>query len=175
MFKKFLVLIVVPFFLYGGELQLAQGSIQAHTEVFGDSSIEPYTEKIYATFTMEESVTSLRGEVFFHVLDFVSDKQSRDENMHKAMEHKKYEKVVFTLHKLTQEEEKYDAIGVLALHGVQKQVTIPVTIEQKDEQLTLNATFSIKMSEYGITPPALLFLTVRDEVDIRVNLQLQRR
>ncbi|MBE0497086.1 MAG: YceI family protein [Campylobacterales bacterium] len=174
MFKKFVLLIVAPFFLYGGELQLVQGSVHAHTEVFGDSSIEPYAEKIYATFAMEEPVTSLRGEVFFQVLDFVSDKQSRDESMHEAMEHTKYDKVVFTLSELIQEKEKYYAKGLLALHGVQKEINIPVTVEQKDEQLTLNATFSIKMSEYGITPPTLLFLTVRDEVDIRVALQLQR-
>ena len=173
MAKKLLFLLVVPFALFAQNLSLIDGNIKAHTEVFGDSTIDPQTKKISVDLSIDDTIESLQGKVLINALDLVSDNSDRDEHMYEAIGVKEFATIVFEIKKVIKVQDQYMLGGELTLHGVTKLLSVPVTFEKNGVDITLDSKFSILMSEYGIEPPTLLFLTVRDQVDIDVNLQLK--
>lgn len=67
------------------------------------------------------------------------------------------------------------ALGTLTIRGVGRPVRVPVQVEADPEgQLRLTAAFALKMSDFGVDPPRLLFVRVKDEVTVRVSLRLRR-
>jgi polyisoprenoid-binding protein YceI len=61
-------------------------------------------------------------------------------------------------------------VGTLSLHGVDRQVTIPVRFERNGRTLRGDARFTIALADFRITPPRMLGLKVHDTVDIVVHL-----
>jgi len=61
----FKLVLVLLFALYtnASPLELLEGKIQAHTEVFGDSTINPETSSIIANVKKEDSIESIYGEL----------------------------------------------------------------------------------------------------------------
>lgn len=173
MVKKLLFLLVVPFALFGQNLSLVDGVLKAHTEVFGDSTIDPATKKIDTDLSIGDTIESLKGTISINALDLVSDNSDRDEHMYEAIGAQKFTTITFEIKKVIKSKDRYMLGGELTLHGVTKILTLPVSIEKNGVNITLYSKFSIIMSEFGIEPPTLLFLTVRDQVDIDVNLQLK--
>lgn len=172
MFKKIIGLIIVPFLLQAANLTVQKGTVQAHTEVFGDSHIDPSSNKIIASMTMDNTIESLKGTLKISVLDLKSSKTSRDEHMYKALEAKTYPNISVMVQRVSKKDEKYFLEGTVTLHGVTKPFTTLATISTQGDQITLKGTFSISMKSYGIKPIKLLFLTVRDQVDIIYDLTL---
>jgi polyisoprenoid-binding protein YceI len=64
-------------------------------------------------------------------------------------------------------------IGTLSLNGHSRSITVPVEFEVGDPA-TVTGRFTIRMTEFGIEPPSLLFLKVRDPVQIDFTLHLAR-
>lgn len=67
------------------------------------------------------------------------------------------------------------ALGTLTIRGVGRPVRVPVQVAPDAEgQLRLTAELALKMSDYGVDPPRLLFVRVKDEVKVRVSLGFRR-
>jgi polyisoprenoid-binding protein YceI len=49
---------------------------------------------------------------------------------------------------------QFDATGELAIAGVTKKVSFPVTIEKAEDRIKISASVPLKMTDYGVTPPA---------------------
>lgn len=174
MAKKFLLMVVTSVWVFGAQLGVISGSIKAHTEVFGDSTIDPATQKIIVNIQMEDSIESIKGSVAIKSADLVSDNKDRDEHMYEAIEVEKYPTITYKINSVTSKENGYVLHGEFTLHGVTKTLNVPATIEQKEDgTIALNSSYSILSSEYGIKPIKLLFLTVRDQIDIMVSLNLK--
>ncbi len=62
-------------------------------------------------------------------------------------------------------------VGVLELAGIQRQLPITTDIQRAEERLTMDLKFKWSFKAYGIKAPRLLFLTVRDIVDISAHLE----
>ncbi len=174
MFKKVMVLLIFPLVLFGANLSVKSGVIQAHTKVFGDTSINPSTKKIHADLSIQDGdIASLHGTLSFRILDFTSSKSSRDEHMQEMFEMQKYANIKLTIKKLLPTNgQHYTIKGILNMHGVNKVVSIKSTIVQKGNNITIKADFSVKVSDYGMKPPSLLLFTVRDRVDIDTSVVL---
>ncbi|WP_292662243.1 YceI family protein [Nitratifractor sp.] len=174
--KKFLTLLalVAASLLSAASLHLDKGYIRAHTEVFGDSSIDPATSRVHASLSVASDPASLHGTVWIRAKDLRSDNHKRDEHMYEAMAVKKYPKIRFTIAKVRRQGSAYLIEGTLTLHGTSRRLKIPAKIVRKGKTLELRSRFRILMSDYGIQPPKLMFLTVRDAVDITVYLRLHR-
>ena len=174
MLKKIFLLSVIPFVLLGGELKILNGSIKTHTEVFGDSTINPETTTIYSNLHIKDSIKSIQGLISIKSKDLISDNKDRDQHMYEAIEAEKYPEIKFLIKNIQKEKENYLLNGTLILHGTPKNIKVLANITQDQNKIIhLNSNFTIKSSEYGIQPITLMFLTVRDEIDIEVSLALK--
>lgn len=60
--------------------------------------------------------------------------------------------------------------GTLDLHGVVRELTFPVTVVRDGARADASGTFSVLLSDYGMTRPSLFGTLVNDHVDLNVTL-----
>jgi polyisoprenoid-binding protein YceI len=60
--------------------------------------------------------------------------------------------------------------GELMLHGVSRSLRIPATVVPMGTVLEVEGTITFRMSDHAIERPALLFITVKDEVEVRFKV-----
>lgn len=61
------------------------------------------------------------------------------------------------------------AIGKLTIHGVTKDVEIPGTIEVKENKLFAKSKFKVKVADYKVEIPQLVFQNIAEEVEVTVD------
>lgn len=157
--------------LFSASLVFSKGDVMAHTSVFGDSTINPHSSSVTSHLTMDnQDVTTLKGSVDVSLVDFKSDNSKRDEHMAEALDIKQYTQTTYTITSVTPSTKgQYSIEGTLNLHGISKPITLTGEITTQNKQVSLKMKTSFKMSEFGIKPPKLLFLTVRDQVDMKID------
>lgn len=161
--------------VYAGNLSFESGMIKAHTEVFGDSSIDPVFKKAVSHLSMADSATSLRGAIEVSVVDFISDNAKRDSNMHETMESDKFPKASFEVKEVVVKGgDNVTLKGSMTLHGVTKPMSFEGSVNEEGSKVRIKAKSSMKMSDFSINPPKMVFLTVRDQVDLNVDVVLKR-
>jgi polyisoprenoid-binding protein YceI len=156
--------------LSAADLPLQSGFIQAHTEVFGDSAIEPATNKVSSTLQMNDSIESIKGTIRINTLDLISSKKDRDANMYELLQASLHPTIAFEITTIIKNEQNYTIEGNLTLNGITKPVSTKTTITQEEEKINLFGEFSIKLTSFGMKPPSMFFLTVRDQIYITYNL-----
>ncbi len=173
--KLSLILSILLSFAFGGSLSFESGIIKAHTEVFGDDTIDPIFRKVSSKLTIDKNIESIRGNVLVEMKNFMSDNSKRDEHMQDALESKIFPSASLNVQEIMPKGgDNYAIKGNLLLHGVTKPVIFQGTIVQNGKTVHIKAKDSIKMSSFGIKPPKMVMLTVRDQVDLSVDLLLKR-
>jgi polyisoprenoid-binding protein YceI len=61
------------------------------------------------------------------------------------------------------------ATGKLTIHGVTKDVEIPGTIEKKGDKLMLKSKFKVRVADYNIEIPSLVFQNIAEVVEVTVD------
>jgi polyisoprenoid-binding protein YceI len=159
---------------YAKELSFKEGFIGAQTEILGDSNINPKSAQIVTKLNMDDAIESLKGDIALELLSLKSENEKRDEHMYEALHVKAHPSTTFKLKEVNKEADGYHLIGVLTLNKQTKEIDTKADITDQSDLLKLKGGFSIKMSEFGIEPPTLLFLSVRDEVVIAYDLTLAK-
>ena len=161
--------------VYAGNLSFESGSIKAHTEVFGDSSIDPVFKKAASKLSMDASPASLRGSIEVSIADFISDNKKRDVNMYETMESDKFPKATFDIKEVVVKGgENVILKGSMTMHGVTKAMSFEGSVSEEGSKIHIKAKNTMKMSDFGVTPPKMVFLTVRDQVDLSIDVSLKR-
>ena len=161
--------------VYAGNLGYESGLIKAHTEVFGDATIDPMSKKATSHLSMEANPTTLKGSMDVSLTDLFSDNKKRDEHMQEALESSAFPKAVFDVKEVVSKGgDNYVLKGTMNLHGVTKPMNFEGTITEDGNKVRIKAQSSMKMTDYGIKPIKLMFLTVRDQVDLSVDVVLKR-
>jgi hypothetical protein len=62
------------------------------------------------------------------------------------------------------------AIGKLFIHGVTKDVKIPGTLEKTGSNLVLKSKFMVKIADYNIRIPQIIWNNVSEEVEVDLDL-----
>ncbi|PLY10698.1 MAG: YceI family protein [Arcobacter sp.] len=167
MFKLVLVLLFA-LIVNAQELKLLDGQIQAHTEVFGDSTINPQTKDIIAIVQRGDNIESISGVFSINSSTLVSDNKDRDKNMYELLKSSITPTISFNITSITKVEDKYKITGNLTLNSVTKEISSLSTIKEADG-LAMNGDFSFLLTDFGLEPPTMFFLTVRDQIDIKYN------
>jgi len=161
--------------LTAANLSFESGMIKAHTEVFGDSTIDPMAKKATSHLSMDASPSTLKGSIEVSIGDLFSDNKKRDEHMQEALESASFPKAIFDIKEVVSKGgDAYALKGTMNLHGVSKPMSFDGTISEEGNKVRIKATSGLKMTEYGIKPIKLMFLTVRDQVDLNVDVTLKR-
>lgn len=166
--RNLLLSLLLAFPLLAAELSLKEGFVAAHTEMVMDSTIDPLNNMLNAQLSIQnDDLTTLSGKLWIEMNLFSSDNEDRDEHMHEANEVDKYPLATYTLTKVTHvQNEDYTLEGTLDFHGQSKPWKMNAQIIDKDNTLTINATSSFLVSDFGMEMPCMVFMCVRDQVDI---------
>lgn len=64
-------------------------------------------------------------------------------------------------------------LGVLDLHGVEREVMVPLEVVRSGGRLRIAGRFELLLSDHGMQRPAFLFLEVEDRVVVRLRLEVE--
>jgi polyisoprenoid-binding protein YceI len=174
--KKILFLALLSSaWLAAGNLVVKEGYVKAHTEVLGDSTIDPSTTGLNSHLTMQNTIESIKGTIDISMNILKSDNEDRDEHMLKAIEEVKYPLATYTFSEVKKTENGYKVSGILDFHGVKKPLDIQAKITTANGKVNFKGASSFLMSNYNVKPPKLLFLTVRDQVDLDIDVKFEKR
>ena len=161
--------------LCANTLVVSKGIVNAHTEVFGDSSINPSTKSITSHLKMDKTIESLNGSVDVSITKLKSDNSSRDEHMDEALESKKYPVAHYRFKKVSKTASGYKIDGVLSFHGVQRPLQIDAHITDRGQSIEIKGKGHFLLSSYHVKPIKLLLLTVRDRIDLQIDVNLKKQ
>jgi polyisoprenoid-binding protein YceI len=167
---KLVLLGMLSIFAFANDLVLKKGEIMAHTEIFGDSNINPKTNVIDSDLTMKDTIESIEGIFSIKTLSLKSENEKRDEHMYELLNATLHPKISFKIISIQTYETQYVIDGMLTLNGVTKPASSVCKIEANNDIVSFNGYFAIKLTQFNMEPPSLLFLTVRDKIDIKYNL-----
>lgn len=61
------------------------------------------------------------------------------------------------------------AIGKLTIHGVTKDIEVTGTVEFANNQVIIKSKFMVKLEEYDITRPQLLWQNIAEQVEVSID------
>ncbi|MEO5975692.1 MAG: YceI family protein [Chryseolinea sp.] len=64
------------------------------------------------------------------------------------------------------------AIGKLNIHGVTKDVSIPGTVVKQDNKILMKSKFIIKLVDYKVTIPKLMWQKIAEQVEVSTDFTL---
>jgi polyisoprenoid-binding protein YceI len=176
--KKFLFIVLLGLPLLASNLNLTEGFVAAHTEVTGDSTIDPLNTELKANITMDQTLESLRGNFSIAMKYFSSDNKKRDVHMNETTDVKDFPLATYTIKNVakTKGDNNYMLSGNLNFHGVDKTVDFDVEMTQDSKEVVIKGKSSILVSDYGIDMPCLggFFLCVDDKVELFVKATLAK-
>lgn len=170
--KKILLTLLLALPLFSANLQLKSGSVAAHTEMIMDTTIDPLNNSLRADITMDSNdITTLKGKFWVEMSLFKSDNGDRDKSMYKEVEADKFKLATYTISSVakTEGENSYIINGVLDFHGKEKPLSAKAKITMTNGAPTIEATSMILVSDFGIKAPCMVFMCVRDRVDLTVK------
>jgi hypothetical protein len=135
-------------------------------------------EDITATNTKASSIINLTtSEVAYSVLikEFKFEKKLMQQHFNeKYMESDKYPKSTFAgklegFDPSATMVQQVKAIGKLTIHGVTKEVIIPGTIEVSPTKILVKSKFMVKLADYKIEIPKLLWQNIAEQVEVTVE------
>ena len=172
--SKILIILCLGLAAIASNLNVQKGEIIAHTEVFGDSQINPTTKEINSFLTMQNDIQSIRGKIYFDTISLISQKRDRDSNMYELLNSEKFKTISFDITSIVKNETTYDISGELTLNGITKNFTFKSEIINNKDTILLNGGFSFNLTDFNLEPPTMFFLTVRNQIDISFNIELKK-
>jgi len=174
--NKLIIIFLLSIPLFSGNLELKEGFIAIHTEMLIDKTIDPLNSSLQAELSInKDDFLSIKGKFWIEMKNFVSDNTDRDKEMHLANDILTFPLTTFALNTLeaTAEANIYILHGDLNYFKKTQPFSAKAEIIIKDEIITIKATSSLNVSEYGVEMPCLLFMCVEDKVDIFVKAVLE--
>ncbi len=171
-------------------LLLATSAIAQETDFQLDTAQSRVQFTLAATFHAVHGTFQLKnGAIHFNpatgeaggslMVDATSGKTGndrRDRRMHREiLEDQKYPEIVFTLQhvsgKLAPEgASQVELQGLMTLHGQQHPMTLAITVQVSQGQVSADARFVVPYLEWGLKNPSTFILRVSDSVNVDVHM-----
>jgi hypothetical protein len=141
---------------------------------FSDASIED----IAAVNTVVGSMFNAQsGDIVYivKIRDFIFPKALMREHFNeKYLESEKYPKATFQgridgFKANVQGPQKVRALGKLTIHGVTKDIDVPGTIEYAGNKLLMKTKFMIRLSDYDIKIPTIVWKNIAEEIEVSID------
>lgn len=109
-------------------------------------------------------------EVSADVKTFDSGNPNRDDHALEAIHAYKHPRVSFSSDSVRRDGGAYRVFGKLAFAGRTRPVDFTVTNSRESGKVRIAGSFSVKLTDFGVKRPSLLFIPVDDRLDIRFDL-----
>jgi polyisoprenoid-binding protein YceI len=170
--KKILIISLV--LLSGNSLAQKYTTEKTFVSFFSDAAIEDITAKNKKSTSLFNAET---GDIAFSVpiKEFEFAKSLMKEHFNeKYMDTEKYPKSTFQgkvtgFNPQASGVQNAKAQGKLSIHGVTKDVEIPGTIEKQGDKLLMKSKFVVKLEDYKIEIPQLLWQNIAEQVEVTVD------
>lgn len=134
--------------------------------------IEAVNEKARSVFDSET------GEIVFTmpISGFEFEKSLMQEHFNeKYMESDKFPKATFSGKlngfKIGETNENVVATGTMEIHGVKNDIEVTGSLNYLKDQVVIDAVFMIKVADYDVEIPSLLFQNIAEEVEVTVKFE----
>ncbi len=147
------------FFTISHALKTVKGECSTiHTEALSvQQSIDEYSVKF--PFTVSVDVKSM-----------TTKNSNRDSHLLETLGYPEYKTIDFKAHSISKvDPENYNLQGKLTIQNASKDITIPVKVTQKDKLSVFSGNFIVRLTDFSIKPPSLLFMSISDDVKITFN------
>lgn len=101
-----------------------------------------------------------------------STKDGLDKNMYKALKVKEHAEITFSLKRMEGAPGALQAVGMLRVAGVEREVSLPLKTARKGPGLAVTGTIDVLMTDYGIAPPKAMLGMVKAHPKITITFEL---
>jgi polyisoprenoid-binding protein YceI len=131
-----------------------------------------------------KDITSAKITIRLDPRNFDTDNAKRDKVMReKSLEIEKYPFIDFestSIEAVAKElplNQPLDATvhGTLSLHGVEKEIAVPVRILWDERVIAADATMELKLDEYNVFRPKVLLFRLQNDIKIRLRIIAERQ
>jgi polyisoprenoid-binding protein YceI len=129
-------------------------------------------------------ITTAKIELKLDPKSFDTDNEKRDKDLRdKCMEVSKYPFVEFISQSIQADQKELKAgqtqkatiQGTLKMHGLEKQVTVPVNLQLSEDTLTADGEMAIVLDEWKILRPKVLLVQLQNDVKIKFKVGAKRQ
>jgi polyisoprenoid-binding protein YceI len=120
----------------------------------------------------EPASGKVSGEIVVDARSGDSGSGMRDHKMHKeVLESDRYPEIAFHPDRIegavaSQGKSSVRVHGIFNIHGVDREITVPVEVEMSTDHWTATVHFTVPYAKWGMKNPSTLFLRVNDSVEI---------
>lgn len=158
---------------------------------FGCAAQKMMAEKTFVSFFSKASIEDIKAEntksmsifngetmdiVFsIPIKEFEFDKALMKEHFNeKYLESEKFPKATFSgkvsgFSKEISGVQNATAKGKMTIHGVSREIEVPGTITLEGGKVVVKAVFKIKLADYAVTIPQLLWKNIAEEVEVKID------
>ena len=173
-FYTLLLFLFISQSLYAQKFIAESGNIKFFSEELLED-ITAVNNKVKSVFDIET------GQIVFsvNIKGFEFDKSLMQEHFNeKYLESDLYPKSTFNGHlsgyKASQRNNTdVTAEGVLEIHGVKQPLKVSGSLDIEKNNVTLHAVFMIKLEDYKIKVPELMFQKIAEEIEITIDIEYE--
>jgi polyisoprenoid-binding protein YceI len=133
-------------------------------------TVKGVTRDFECAVELSGDTVSSKIRVGAQVKTFDSGNSNRDSHAMEAIHALKYPRVSFESDSVRQDGEGYRVSGKLAFHGVTRPVAFRVKPETVGDRVRITGAFTVKLSDFGVKRPSLMFVKTSDDLSIRFDL-----
>ncbi len=172
----FIILAFVPMFTFGQQLI----DREAYVKFFSSAPLEDIeAENKKALGALDLSNGNIA--VTMKMTSFEFDKSLMKEHFNENyVESEKYPNAVFKgriegfsngMVTNIKDQLKINVKGSLEIHGITREVVLPVTLSKKEGTLLADAVFMIRLEDYKIDIPQVVFMNIAEEVEVTTKFK----
>ncbi len=176
-------------FLHNGTYRLPQELNEENTtiEYSVDAGIHHVTGRVTKlsgrVWAEAGDDTKIRARISFSPLDMNSGNESRDARMRSVMDFQQFREITLSVthsqlpnsRQLEFGQSLAGALeGTLTIRGITRHVAVPIKIKRMASGVLIKGDTHISWTDYGIADPSTLIATVKDRVEIRYEVRLNR-
>jgi polyisoprenoid-binding protein YceI len=145
-------------------------------------TLDAALHSVHGDFRLKKGVVQLSattgklsGEVVVDAKSGATGNGMRDRKMHKdILESETYSEISFRPDRVegvvaTQGKSSVKVHGIFAIHGVEREITVPAEVEMGSDRWSATLHFTIPYAKWGMKNPSTLFLRVSDTVEIEIS------
>lgn len=127
-----------------------------------------------------DSRPTVHAHIIIDASKFDSGNGARDRDVRDMLNVGMYPEITFELKSvlglddtpLSEIDGSYVAMGVLTVHGISKEIRVPVHLHYNEESLTVEGSTEAKYTDYGIDPPRVAGFIGRAPDELRLHVKI---